>query len=158
MNLRPCVALRNVAIVELDKRVHSQVFLTRRQVDDEGGRDEVEDVELVGLAKSDHVPKQPLFVAHLPMKLEVVKAQAVPSESVVLEPKRGLRPLEQNSFRVSGLFQTFSLHDHPSHPLMPISLPQKEVSIAFPQLFDRLHFGYHAEDVVSVGFPFYHAF
>lgn len=77
MHFSPIIFIGEVAVIKLDEAVQGEVLFAGGEVDDEGGGDVVEGIELVGLAEVDHVPDQSLFVGDLAVELEVIEAQAL---------------------------------------------------------------------------------
>ena len=65
------------------------------------------------------------------MKFKMIKTQAISSKSMIFESKDALWPFKQYSFSIGSLFQTFSLHDNPSHSLVSIAFTQIIIPIAF---------------------------
>lgn len=119
-------AFGDVSVVELEEAVEGHVLLASGEVDDEGGGDVAEGVEFVRLAEVEHIPDQTLLVSDFPVELEVVEAEAVLPQSVVLEPERILRPLEkQHSLRARRFGQIFALVESPPHPSWLFPLPRK---------------------------------
>lgn len=130
-----------VAVVKLDEAMKREVLLSSGEVDDESGGDVVECVEFVGLAKVDHVPDQALLVGYFAVELEVVEAEAVLSELVVLEPEGVLGPLQEDSLVVAGLHQAHPLREGAFDCLVIIALAEVVVSYVIVELLDGLHLG-----------------
>lgn len=130
-----------VAVVELDEAVKREVLLPGGEVDDEGGGDVAECIELVGLAEVDHVPDQPLLVGDFPVELEVVEAQAVLAELVVLEPEGVLRPLQEDALVIAGFREADALGEGAFDCLVVVALAEVVVADVVIELLDGLHLG-----------------
>ena len=64
----------------------SHFFLSSGEVNYESCGDVTKGIEFVGFTKTEHVPDESLFVGNFPVKFEVVEAETVFAQFVVLEP------------------------------------------------------------------------
>lgn len=150
MHLRPTELFWNVSIIKLDESMQSKVFLTCGEIDDKGCRDVRESVEFIGLAEVDHVPDQALFVGDFSVELEVIEAEAVLAELVVLEPKGVLRPLQEDSFMIGGFYQSDPLRKCAFDSLVIIPLAKVIVSDVIVKFLDGLHLRPDVEQIVGL--------
>jgi hypothetical protein len=91
----------NIPVVKFDKAVKGKIFFPRGEIDYECCGDIRKGIEFIGLAKVDHIPDESLLVGDLTVELEVIEAEAILSEFVVLKSKGILCPLEEYSFVVA---------------------------------------------------------
>lgn len=74
--------------------MQSHVLLSSGQVDNVSNRQIIKCIELVWLAKINHVPYQTLLIGDLPMKFEMVITYAILTQVMVFETERVLSPFE----------------------------------------------------------------